>query len=126
MKQIKSGSSVKDAVAQVFGQHKELLERTMFDKSAPKKVDQVDFMVLLQAELAHREDGDSILLSAATKLVEMDVIEEDGMNQWWEDPRSSDGEELKRVRGKTKQLIDFLNEEESSEDEDEDEDEDSE
>lgn len=126
---IKAGSSVRDAVAQVFGQHKELLERTMFDKNKSNKVDQVDFMVLLQADLAHRESGDSILLSAATKLVEMDVIEEEGMVQWWENPKSSDEEAMRRVRAKTQQLIDFLNEseeEESDEDEEEDEEEDSE
>ncbi|KAF2268472.1 translation initiation factor-like protein eif-2b epsilon subunit [Lojkania enalia] len=115
---MKSGSSVRDAVAQVFGQHKELLDRIMFDKNSSSKVDQVDFMVLLQADLAHRESGDSILLSAATKLVEMDVIEEEGMVQWWESHKSSDEEAMRKVRAKTQQLIDFLNE--SSEEESDD------
>ena len=123
---MKSGASVRDAVAQVFGQHRELLERTMFDKDLSGKVDQVDFMLLLQADLARREGGDSILLSAATKLVEMDVIEEEGMQQWWADVKSSEAEEMKRVRQKTQQLIEYLNQsdDESDEEEDEDEDED--
>ncbi|KAF2204941.1 translation initiation factor eIF-2B subunit epsilon [Delitschia confertaspora ATCC 74209] len=123
---MKAGTSVRDAVAQVFGQHKELLDRTMFDKDLSGKVDQVDFMLLLQADLARKENGDIILLSAATKLVEMDVIEEEGMQQWWADVKSCEAEEMKRVREKTQQLIDFLeqsSEEESSEEEDEDEDE---
>lgn len=126
---MKAGTGVREAVAQVFGQHKELLERTMFDKDLSGKVDQVDFMLLLQADLGRRENGDSILLNAATKLVEMDVIEEEGMQQWWADVKSCEAEDMKRVRQKTQQLIDFLAEssdEESEEDEDEDEDDDSE
>jgi translation initiation factor eIF-2B subunit epsilon len=127
---MKSGAGVRDAVAQVFGQHKELLERTMFDKDLSGKVDQVDFMLLLQADLARRDNGDSILLSAATKLVEMDVIEEEGMQQWWADVKSCEADEMKRVRQRTQQLIDFLaqsSDEESEEgDGDEDEDDDSE
>jgi NDP-sugar pyrophosphorylase family protein len=126
---IKAGTSVRDAVAQVFGQHKDLIDRSIFDKSAASKVDQVDFMVLLQAELSHKDGGDSILLNAATKLVEMDSIEEDGMLQWWNDSKSAEGGEMKQVREKTQQLIDFLNqsseEEESDEEDDDDEDEDS-
>ncbi|KAF2735394.1 translation initiation factor-like protein eif-2b epsilon subunit [Polyplosphaeria fusca] len=121
---IGSGSNVRDAVAQVFGQHKDLLTRTMFDKnSASGKVDQVDFMLLLQADLASRENGDLVLLTAATKLVEMDVIEDDGMMEWWENPKSKEGDDMVKVRGKTQQLIDFLSqesEEESDEDDEED------
>lgn len=127
---INSGTSVRDAVAQVFSSHKDLIDRSIFDKDKPSKVDQVDFMLLLQADLAHRDNGDAVLLSAATKLVELDSVEDDGILQWWEDPKSSEGEEIKKVKGKTQQLIDFLNqssEEESNEDDDdEDEDEDSE
>lgn len=97
----------------------------MFDKDLSSKDDQVDFMLLLQADLAHRESGDAILLSAATKLVELDSIEDDGILQWWEDEKSSESEELTKVKSKTQQLIDFLNqssEEEDSDEEDDDED----
>jgi hypothetical protein len=82
-------------------------------------------MLLLQADLAHRENGDTILLSAATKLVELESIEDDGIVQWWEDAKSSESEDLQKVKAKTQQLVDFLNqssEEESDEDEEEDED----
>ncbi|KAF2108685.1 translation initiation factor eIF-2B subunit epsilon [Lophiotrema nucula] len=127
---IKAGTSVRDAVAQVFGQHQDLLTRTMFDKNASNKTDQVDFLVLLQGDLVNKDGGDSILLSAATKLVEMDVIEDDAMVQWWEGPKSSEDEGMRKVREKTQQLIDFLNqsseEEDSEEDEEDEEDDDSE
>ena len=125
MQLIHSGPSVKQAVTQIFGQHKELIDRSIFDKNASDKADQVDFMLLLQADLGHRENGDAILLSAATKLVELDSIEEEGMIQWWEDERSRESEEMERVRLKTKSLIEFLQQESDDESEDEDEDEDS-
>lgn len=124
---VKSGNTVKNAVAQVFEQHKDVVERSIFDKAKPNKTDQVDFMVLLQTELSHREGGDMILLNAATKLVEIDLIEEEGMLQWWDDAKSSADDELKQVRKKTEQLIEYLkqsSEEESDEDEDDDDEED--
>ncbi|KAF2853780.1 translation initiation factor-like protein eif-2b epsilon subunit [Plenodomus tracheiphilus IPT5] len=123
MQLIKSGSQVKQAVAQVFGQHKELIDRSIFDKNASDKADQVDFMLLLQADLGHKENGDTILLSAATKLVELDSVEEEGMIQWWGDEKSRENEELERVKEKTRSLIDFLQQEDSEEDSDEDSDE---
>jgi translation initiation factor eIF-2B subunit epsilon len=123
---IKSGESIKNATAQVFGQHKELIDRAIFDKNQTDKADQVDFMLLLQADLGHKESGDAILLSTATKLVELDCVEEEGMIQWWEDEKSTENEEMTQVRAKTQSLIDFLQQESESESEEEDsEDEDS-
>ena len=83
-------------------------------------------MHLLQSDLAHRESGDTILLSAATKLVELESVEEDGILQWWEDPKSSESEDLQKVKSKTQQLIDFLSQSSEEESSDEDEDDDSE
>jgi translation initiation factor eIF-2B subunit epsilon len=115
----KSGEAVKSAVAQVFGQHRELIDRSIFDKNAQSKVDQIDFMLLLQADLSNKENGDGILLSAATKLVELDSIEEDGMLQWWEDEKSTENAEIVKVREKTKSLIEFLQQESEDESEEE-------
>ena len=116
---IKSGVGAKQAVAQVFGQHKELLERTMFDKNKSSKVDQVDFLLLMQSDLVHRESGDSILLHASMKLYEMDVFESEAFEQWWTDVKSSEDDGMKRVREKTQPFIDYLGNQ-SEEDEDED------
>jgi translation initiation factor eIF-2B subunit epsilon len=80
-------------------------------------------MLLLQADLCNKENGDAILLSASTKLVELDSIEEDGMIQWWEDEKSTENADMEKVRQKTKSLIDFLqmeSEDESEEESDED------
>jgi translation initiation factor eIF-2B subunit epsilon len=119
---IKSGETIKAAIAQVFGQHKELIDRAIFDKNASSKTDQVDFMLLLQADLSHRENGDSILLSAATKLTELDCIEEDGIIQWWEDEKGTENAELEKAREKTRALVEFLQQESEDESEEEDED----
>ncbi|KAF2711608.1 translation initiation factor eIF-2B subunit epsilon [Pleomassaria siparia CBS 279.74] len=118
---VKSGTSVKDAVVQVFKQHKDLIERSIFDKNTSVKSDQVDFLLLLQTELTHRENGNMILVSVATKLIELDVIGDDGLMQWWDSPKSSEGEDMRKVKEKTRQLVDFLNQssEEESEDDDE-------
>jgi translation initiation factor eIF-2B subunit epsilon len=128
---IKSGDPVKGAVAQVVDGHRELIERAIFDKSQSDKADQVDFLLLLQADLSHKESGDSILLQVATKLSEEDTVQDEGFFQWWEGEKSSENEDMKKVREKTKALIDFLHQQqesgsESEEDSEEDEDEDSE
>ncbi|KAF2091161.1 translation initiation factor-like protein eif-2b epsilon subunit [Saccharata proteae CBS 121410] len=126
---VQSGVTPKQATEEILSPHQNLLSRTMFDKDVSGKVDQVDFMLALQADLCHRTDGDSILLFACSKLYAMDVVEADGFLQWWADVKSSDEEAMKSVRGKTKQFIDFLDEsddeseEESSEEEEEESDE---
>lgn len=124
---IQSGSvSVKQATEQVLSPHQTLLQRTMFDKNASSKVDQVDFLLLMQADLSHRNEGDSILLHASMKLYDMDVIEDEAFEQWWADDKSSADEAMKKVRSKTQQFIDFLaqSDDESSEEEEDDEEDD--
>lgn len=118
---VTSGASLKDAVHQVFVKHSELIERCIFDKANSSKTDQVDFMLMLQSELSHRERGDTMLLSVATKLIEMDLVEEEGMMQWWGDSKAVEGEDMKKVRAKTQELIDFLEQSDEESDEDEDE-----
>ena len=125
VQQVKSGTSIREAVAQVFVKHVDLVNKSIFDKNQASKADQIDFMFSLQKELSQKDGGDQILLSAATKLVELESVEDDGILQWWDDAKSSESEELVKVKAKTQQLIDFLNqssEEESDEEEDEDED----
>lgn len=120
---IQSGQSTKQATEQVLSPHPSLISRTMFDKDVTGKVDQVDLLLLLQADLAHRNDGDSILLHASMKLFDMDVLEEEAFEQWWSDSKSSENEALEKVRGKTQQFVDFLaQEDDSSEEEDDDDD----
>ena len=123
-----SGSmSMREAVKEVFTKYRALVERTTFDKDAETKVDQVDFLMLVQKEVLGRPHGDQLLLFVAKEVYDLDIIEEDGVLQWWDDPRSQEGE-MGKVRGLTEQFITFLKEaeedEESEEEDDDDDDED--
>ena len=120
-----SGSmSMREAVKDVFTRYRALVERTTFDKDAEGKVDQVDFLMLVQKEVLWRPNGDQLLLFVAKEVCDLDIIEEDGVLQWWDDPRSQEGE-MGKVRELTEQFITYLKEaEEDEESEEEDDDED--
>ena len=118
--------STREAVKEVFGKYKGLVERTMFDQDADDKVDQVDFLLLLQKEALGRPNGDQLLLFVTKEVYDSEIVEEDGLLQWWDNDKGVQGE-MGKVRGLTEQFITFLKEAEEdneSEDEDEDEDED--
>ena len=120
-----SGISAREAVREVFGKYKGLVERTMFDKDADEKGDQVDFLLLLQKEMLGRPNGSQLLLFVTNEVYDTEVIEEDGFLQWWDNERSVEGE-MGKVRDLTGKFITFLREaeeeDESGDDEDEDED----
>ena len=115
--------SMREAVKDVFTRYRALVERTTFDKDAEGKVDQVDFLMLVQKEVLWRPNGDQLLLFVAKEVYDLEIIEEDGVLQWWDDPRSQEGE-MGKVRDLTEQFITFLKEaEEDEESEEEDEEE---
>jgi translation initiation factor eIF-2B subunit epsilon len=91
--------------------------------------DQVDFLASLQKDLCHREKGEAVLFNLCKELYDLDVIEEEGFEAWWVDPKGFETEELKAVRRMAGGFIEWLaeaEEEDSDEEDDEDEDEDSE
>lgn len=112
--QLSDGKSAKDAVQTVLEKYVPLLERMLFDKDAEEKADQLDLLLLAQKEVVGKEKGDQLLLFMAQQLYELDVVEEDGVLQWWEDPKSQTGE-LSEVRGLTQQFITWLQEAEETE-----------
>ena len=115
-----SGVSAREAVRDVLRKYKGLVERTMFDEEADEKVDQVDFLLLVQKEALGRSNGDQLLLFVTKEVYDSDIVEEDGVIQWWEDERSAEGE-MGNVRGLTEQFIAFLEEAEEDDSEDDDE-----
>ena len=120
------GMSAREAVKEVFGKYKGLMERTMFDKDADEKGDQVDFLLLLQKEVLGRPNGNQLLLFVTNEVYDSEIIEEDGFLQWWDNERSVEGE-MGKVRDLTAKFITFLKEaEEEDDDDDDDEDEDEE
>ncbi|KAI9816581.1 MAG: hypothetical protein M1827_001713 [Pycnora praestabilis] len=97
-----------EAVNQVLNKYKDLVEKTIFDKEKPEKIDQVDFLLLVQKDLIHRDSGESILIFTSKELYELEIIEEEGFEQWWEDSRSSEDDEMRRVRSQTQQFVEWL------------------
>lgn len=119
---IEQGSSPKDAVNKVFTPYKALLEGYLKEEDW-----QAEFLLFLQTDLVHRQQGEKVLLFLSNALAQEDMVEAEGFEAWWNDPRSSASEALEKVRADTKQLVDVLigdeddDEEEESEEEDSDE-----
>ncbi|GAB7347576.1 hypothetical protein MBLNU459_g4462t1 [Dothideomycetes sp. NU459] len=123
------GLSAAQAAKATIPVHKTLLERTMFDRAddVVDKADQVDFLLLMQADLCHRKEGEKVLLMASNELVMGDIVSAEGFEQWWHDERSTATEEMVKVRALMPQFIDALvGSEDESSDEEEDGDEDDE
>lgn len=119
-----AGIGAGEAVKLVFGKYKELVERmSISDKENEDKADQVDFLVLVQKDAVGRSKGENVMLFVAKELWELDIVEEEGVLQWWADGRSAEGE-LGRVRGLTEQFVVWLKQAEEEEDEDDEDDED--
>lgn len=117
-----TAQSPQEVITELFGKYKALVGRNIFDKDEDSKVDQVDFLLLVQMEAAGKVQGESIMLFVAKECYDLDIVEEDGVLQWWEDDRSQT-DDLRSVRALTEPFIVFLREaeeEESDESSDED------
>ena len=110
-----TGSVSREAVSKVFKNHKAVVQRTIHDYKTEEKPDQVDFLLCVQKEVSGKDKGDVLMLFLARELYDLELLEEDGILQWWADKRSQEGH-LATVRGLTKQFITFL---EEAEEEDE-------
>jgi translation initiation factor eIF-2B subunit epsilon len=99
--------AIGEAVSEVVKRYKELVKRTIFDYEKEAKDDQVDFLLLVQKDAVARERGESILLFTAKELYELDVLEEEGVLQWWGNERAREGE-LEGVRGQIRQFVEWL------------------
>jgi len=119
---VETGQSPKDAASGTVTPNKLLIERCVDTESSEE---QVEFLLFLQADMVRRPQGAKVLLFASFELANGDLVDADGFKEWWEDPRSSASDELKAVKAETKQVVDFLQdqEEESEEDNDDDDDE---
>ena len=125
---VESGSSPRDAVAKVLPSNKLLVKRCVVTEKN-ECYEQVEFLLYMQTDLVHRQQGDKILLFACNTLAHNDLVEAEGFEQWWNDPRSSASDAMSDVRKETKQLVDVLvgdDDDEEEDDEDDEDDEDSE
>jgi translation initiation factor eIF-2B subunit epsilon len=114
-----SGTALKDAVEGTVGPHVEMWRRIVFDREAEEKDDQADLLLCVQNELKAKNSGDAILSLMLHQLVHLDVVEAEGVEQWWNGEKSGATEEMRAVRASSKQLVDFLLEDDDDEDEDE-------
>lgn len=141
----KSGAgSVQQVVRGIVGGNKMLLQRSVFDRGEAVdegrkgKPDQVDLLLLIQRELAGRlergkgeEEGTEMMMPALCLEMFEDVVEQEGLEEWWEDRRSREGEGMGKVRGSMEKFMETIlaetdsEEEESSEEEEEEESEES-
>ncbi|KAF9888348.1 hypothetical protein FE257_008781 [Aspergillus nanangensis] len=117
---MEGGRGPGEILRELFGKYSEIIDRALFDRDSSKKPDQVDLLLLLQQDLVHRNRGDTVLLFAAKELYDQEIIDEEAYEQWWADERSSNSEEMRKVRSQTQQFVDWLasaEEEESSDEE---------
>ncbi|MCJ1420618.1 hypothetical protein MMC32_006976 [Xylographa parallela] len=116
------GSAASETVKAVFGKYGDLLAKMgIADKGKEEKVDQVDFLGLVEKECKGRSKGESLLLFVAKECYVLDVVEAEGVEQWWV---AGDGQD-EGVRRLVKEFVEWLrnaeseSEEESEEDEEE-------
>ena len=104
---VESGLTQKDAVNKVIPPYDRLIQGCVAT-GKDEFSEQVEFLLDLQKDLLRRHQGDKILLSVSYVLADDDLVEPEGFEQWWNDPRSSASEELQVVRQGTKQLVEYL------------------
>jgi len=122
---VEGGMGANEAVKGVFGRYRELLTQlAVFDKGKEGggKGDQVDLLDLVERECQAREKGESLLLFVATECLQRDVVEEEGVLEWWDKGGGEGDAESGKGNGrrKVKELVDWLKKEDSSEEEDDD------
>lgn len=121
---MEGGKGAGEAVQEVFSKYREVIDRTLFDRNKDEKKDQVDLLLQLQQDLVHRAKGGTVLLFTAKVLYELELVDEEAYEQWWDDERSSNSDEMRTVRSQAQQFVDWLaNAEEESSEEEEDSDE---
>ena len=119
-------SGASDAVKKVLSTYRGLVTQMgIFDTEEQEKKDQVDLLLLIQRECMEREKGEQLLLFVVKELYEGDVVEEEGVEQWWEDARGKEGG-MEKVRGVVAEFVKWLREAEEDEDSEEESEEDAE
>lgn len=119
---VDAGETATSAVTAVFGRYKELLNQmAIFDTAREQKDDQVDFLQKVEKECLKRgEKGGAMLLFVVKEVFELQVVEEEGILQWWDQsPKAGD----EGIRQLVRQFVEWIREAESSEEDDDEEEE---
>jgi translation initiation factor eIF-2B subunit epsilon len=121
------GRTVKD----ILTANKMLVERSIHDKESTDdtKPDQVDLLLLIQKDLAARlgkgaeveKGAEQLMVALCNDMYLQDVLEQEGLEQWWEDKRSQEVESMKAIRSQMEKFMEVvMAEEESGSEEEED------
>ena len=114
-----SDTPASKAVELVFGKYKDLIERlAISDKAKDLKSDQIDLLMLVQRDAVGRGKGETLMLFTVKQCCDLEVIEKEGVLQWWEDERGKEGE-MGRMRGLVGKYVEWLRDAESGESESE-------
>ncbi|KAK4937537.1 translation initiation factor eIF-2B epsilon subunit, GEF [Elasticomyces elasticus] len=117
--EIEEGLSAADVSRRVLTAYNTLIRRK---GAAQTTEEQVLFLLEAQRDLTRRKDGGKTLLFVLKDLYDLEVFGEEAFTEWWEDERSSSGEEMSAVRQQSSQFIEWLeNAESESESEEDDE-----
>lgn len=116
--QVEEGLAANEASRRTLAAYHTLIRRPHAEQST---AEQVDFLLDTQRSLSRRKDGAKALLFFTKDLYDLEVFAEESILSWWQDSRSTSGEEMTTVREQTSQFIEWLEEaeEESEEEEDE-------
>ena len=114
-------------VHQIVHSMKSVFERTVFDSNDKEKVDQVDYLTLLQMDATKRLNGVEMFSSMCNGLYLIEDWDQEGVfqaeafEQWWESAEAQKTAELTRVREKMRKFIDLVTAESDEDDSDSDE-----
>ena len=112
----KSGTSTStgEVVKQVLQRYGAVLKPWLSDGGKEQMTDQIDLLKWLQNASLSKQKGDNLLLFSLKELYDLEVVEEDGILQWWEG-----NEHMRQQTSAVEPFIAFLREAEEEESEDE-------
>lgn len=112
------------AANQVLTKYKEMFDRIVFDRNDDDKPDQVDLLLLFQADVAdHAEDG-NLMLFVAKDLYDLGIVDGEAIPQWWESENATSTEAMEKARLQAEPFVDWLEDAESESDSDDEDDDD--
>jgi translation initiation factor eIF-2B subunit epsilon len=112
--EVDAGATVPSALKDVLGKYRDLVKRGQ-DSTA----DQVDFLLQVQRDLTHRNDGEQIMYWVVYNLYDMEIFEEEVFQNWWAHEESVSDDAMRKVRVLSGRFIEWLDQAESESEEDE-------
>ena len=80
-----------------------LLKRQVFETD-----DEADLIYCIQVECSKRPHGEFILAYALNALYDEDMVSEEAVDQWWENPETHSSDKLKDVLKYAEKVVDNI------------------